>query len=92
MPATPYDYDDDDDDWLHDDIRWADHDDVDAIAAATARHDDIDFDVDNYPTIDVTGHHYVLIKHFDRPFVIVNNDAPSTAAGPGDDDIRIAGD
>lgn len=37
-----------------------------------------DIDVDQYPTIDVTGHHYVLVEYVDRPFVIVNNDRPRT--------------
>jgi hypothetical protein len=39
-----------------------------------------DFDVDNYPTIDVSGHHYILVERADFPFVIVNDDAVVLAA------------
>jgi hypothetical protein len=35
-----------------------------------------DFNVDDYPTVDVTGHHHVLVL-VDEPFVIVNNDVRS---------------
>jgi len=37
--------------------------------------DDAPRDLDDYPTLDVTGHHYVVVDHIDRPIVIVNHDA-----------------
>jgi hypothetical protein len=75
MPNAPYDHDDDD--WLDDDIHWRDHDDESSMpsrgSAVHAEHAGRDDDLDHYPTLDVTGHHYVVVHHFDRPFVIVNH-------------------
>jgi hypothetical protein len=56
---------------------------------------------DDYPTLDVTGHHYVVVGYVDRPFVIVNHDHDRSLperrlharhSGHHDDDERAGGD
>lgn len=63
-------HDDDSAGWANDDLVWADDDRGDQHGG-----DRPDFNVDDYPTVNVTGHHYVLVERADNPFVIVNNDA-----------------
>ena len=50
------------------------------------------YDLNDYPTLDVSGHEYVIVEHVERPFVLVTHDAATVrglrAEHPrrGDDD------